>query len=107
MVLALLMLLFVSRMVLLGYYFVSEWQSESVLLAASGVLWSLTAPATIVSALWVLASLGRSGKGLSLGGGSIIASGIVLTTVDSHSRDAVQRDVLTARKTDFWRKFKS
>ena len=38
MVLALLRLLFVSRMVLLGYYFVSEWQSESVLLAASGVL---------------------------------------------------------------------
>jgi hypothetical protein len=68
-------------MVLLGYYFVSEWQSESVLLAASGVLWSLTAPATIVSALWLLASLGRSRKGLSIGGGSIIASGVVLTLV--------------------------
>ena len=81
MVLAFLMLLFVSRMVLLGYYFVSEWQSESVLLAASGVLWSLTAPATIVSALWLLASLGRSRKGLSIGGGSINASGVVLTTV--------------------------
>jgi hypothetical protein len=81
MVLALLMLIFVFRMVFLGYSCVWEWRSESVLLAASGVLWSLTAPATIVSALWLLGSLGHSCKALSIGGVSIIASGVVFATV--------------------------
>jgi hypothetical protein len=36
-VLALLMLLFVARMVFQGYYVVLEWQSESALLTACGV----------------------------------------------------------------------
>jgi hypothetical protein len=51
-VLALLMLLFVARMVFQGYYVVLEWQSESALLTACGVIWILAAPATIICAPW-------------------------------------------------------
>ena len=80
-ILALLMLLFVARMLFLGSYLVWEWQSESALLAACGIVWSLAAPATIISALWVLGLRRRSRKPWTIGGWAIIASGAVRATV--------------------------
>ena len=83
--LALLMLLFVARMVFLGCYLVSEWQSESALLRACGVVWVLTAPATILAAIWLLGSRGRSRAALTVGGWAITTSGAVfVTSVATH-----------------------
>jgi len=85
-ILALLMLLFVARMLFLGYYVVSEWQSESAWLTACGFVWMIAAPATVLSALWLLGSRGRSRGALMLGGWAIMASGTVfVSSVVTHT----------------------
>jgi hypothetical protein len=78
--LALLMLLFGSLMFLFGSYDVWEWRAEQAALIACGLVWVLTGPAAVGSALWLLGSLGRSRTALKIGGTTIIASGVVLAT---------------------------
>jgi hypothetical protein len=84
-VLAFLMLLFIFRMILLGYAIVFDWRYESVLLIACGAIWSVAAPSVIIAALWLLGSRGHSRKALTVGGWAIMASGTVfVTSVAAH-----------------------
>jgi hypothetical protein len=94
-----LMLMFVARMLFLGYFVVSEWQSESALLAACGVVWIIAAPATILSTLWLLGSRGHSRAALTVGGWANMASGAVFVT--SVATRILPRSVLTARASHF------
>jgi hypothetical protein len=80
MLIALPMLLFGFLMFMFGYFALSEWRSEGAALIACGVVWTLTGPAVLGSALWVCASLGRRPLALRIAGGAIIASGVVLAT---------------------------
>jgi len=80
MVLALPMLFFGTLMFLFGCYDIVEWQAEQVSLIVCGILLLLAGLATVGSALWMLGSLGRSKKGLQIGGSAMIASGVVLAT---------------------------
>ena len=76
--LAVLMLFFGSLMFLFGCAAVWEWRAESDALVACGVLWLLSGPMIVGSALWLFGSLGRSRRALRVGGGAIIATGVIL-----------------------------
>jgi hypothetical protein len=78
MVMALLMLFFGSLMFLFGYFGLSEWRSEQAALIICSVVWILTGPAVVGSALWLLGSLGRNLLALRVGGTAIVASGTAL-----------------------------
>lgn len=72
---ALLMLLFIFRPVVVGLAYTAEWRFESALLLACGVVWTVTGSITVVAALWLLWSRGRSRRALAVGGSAIVASG--------------------------------
>jgi len=74
------MLLFIFRPVIVGLAYMAEWRFESALLFAGGVVWTVTGSMTVVSALWLLWSRGRSRRALTVGGSAIVASGALFAT---------------------------
>ena len=77
---ALLMLLFIFRPVVVGLAYTAEWRFESALLLACGVVWTVTGSITVVAALWLLWSRGRSRRALAVGGSAIVASVALFAT---------------------------
>ena len=75
-----LMLLFIFRPVVVGFGTVAEYSFESALLFACGVVWSLSSCVTVVSALWLLVSRGRSQIPMLIGGSAIVATGAIFAT---------------------------
>jgi len=60
--------------------YTAEWRFESALLLACGVVWTVTGSITVVAALWLLWSRGRSRRALAVGGSAIVASGALFAT---------------------------
>jgi hypothetical protein len=78
MFIALLMLLFGLLTCLFSYVGLIDWRSEIAALIACSVVWILAGPAILISALWLLGSLGRNTLALVIGGSAIVVSGTVL-----------------------------
>jgi hypothetical protein len=78
-------LLFGLLMVAGGYQIVREWASESNALILTGVLISICGTTMIFSAIWLLATLGRSRFPLWTGGfASLICAAVVSISTLCH-----------------------